>query len=131
MAGLTAKTPLISIVDDDESVRVATASLVRSAGFAVRAFASAEAFLQSPELDETACLISDVQMPGINGLELQSRLASRNRRTPIIMITAFPDDRVQEQALKAGAVCFLSKPFEADTLIQCLGRALSNAGPIN
>ncbi len=131
MAGPTAKRPLISIVDDDESVRVAMASLVRSAGFAARAFASAEAFLQSPELDETACLISDVQMPGISGLELQSRLASQNRRTPIIMITAFPDDRVQEKALKAGAVCFLRKPFEAETLIQCLGRALGNPSAVN
>jgi FixJ family two-component response regulator len=112
-------------------LRAAMVSMVRSAGFAARAFASAEAFLQSPELDETACLISDVQMPGISGLELQSRLASQNRRTPIIMITAFPDARIQEKALKAGAVCFLRKPFEAETLFRCLGRALGNPDAIN
>jgi len=121
------KRPLIAIVDDDESIRVTMGTLMRSLGFAARGFASAEEFLQSPELGETSCLISDVQMPGINGLELQSRLASENRRTPIIFITAFPDPRIEERALAGGAVGFLAKPFDGQTLIQCVDRALSQS----
>jgi CheY-like chemotaxis protein len=121
------KRALIAIVDDDESIRVMTATLMRSLGFAARGFASAEQFLQSPELGETSCLISDVQMPGISGLELQSRLASENCRTPIIFITAFPDPRIQERALADGAVCFLTKPFDGQTLIQCVDRALNRS----
>jgi FixJ family two-component response regulator len=121
------KRALIAIVDDDESIRVSTATLMRSFGHATRSFASAEEFLQSPELGETSCLISDVQMPGISGLELQSRLASENRRTPIIFITAFPDPRIQERALAGGAVCFLTKPFDGQTLIQCVDRALNRS----
>jgi FixJ family two-component response regulator len=125
MAASTAKKILISIVDDDESIRVATTGLIRSFGFVAQAFASAEEFLQSPALDETSCLISDIQMPGIDGLELQRRLASENRRTPIIFITAFPDARIRERALAGGAVCFLKKPFEGQVLIQCVDRALN------
>jgi FixJ family two-component response regulator len=125
MAGSTAKKPLISIVDDDDSVRGAVASLIRSVGFVARSFASAEEFLQSPELNETSCLISDVQMPGINGLELQSRLASQDRRTPIILITAFPEPHIRQAALKAGAICFLKKPFDGRALIHCVNRALN------
>lgn len=125
MAGSTAKKPLISIVDDDESVRGAVASLIRSVGFVARCFASAGEFLQSPELNETSCLISDVQMPGIDGLELQSRLAAQNRRTPIILITAFPEPHIKEAALKAGAICFLEKPFDGKALIHCVDRALN------
>jgi CheY-like chemotaxis protein len=121
------KRALIAIVDDDESIRVMTATLMRSLGFAARGFASAEQFLQSPELSETSCLISDVQMPGISGLELQSRLASENCRTPIIFITAFPDPRIQDRALADGAVCFLTKPFDGRTLIQCVDRALNRS----
>src|ERR1700730_13621171 len=120
-----AKNALIAIVDDDESIRLMTASLLRSFGFNAQGFASAEEFLQSPELGETSCLISDVQMPGISGLELQSRLASTNRRTPIILITAFPDPQIQERALAGGAVCFLTKPFDGQTLIQCVDRGLN------
>jgi FixJ family two-component response regulator len=121
------KRALIAIVDDDESMRVSTATLMRSFGFAARGFASAEEFLQSPELGETSCLISDVQMPGIGGLELQKRLVSENRRTPMIFITGFPDPRIQERALAGGAVCFLKKPFDAQTLIQCVDRALNRS----
>ena len=122
-----AKKALIAIVDDEESVRVSTANLIRSFGFAARGFASAEAFLKSPELGETSCVISDVQMPGIGGLELQSRLASTHRRTPVIFITAFPDPRIQERALAGGAICFLTKPFDGKTLIQCVDRALNRS----
>ena len=121
------KRTLIAIVDDDESMRVSTATLMRSFGFAARGFASAEEFLQSPEPGETSCVISDVQMPGIDGLELQSRLASTHRRTPVIFITAFPDLRIQERAIAGGAICFLKKPFDGKTLIQCVDRALNRS----
>jgi len=119
------KPPLIAIVDDDESVRVGTTSLVRSFGYEVQTYASAEDFLQSQERLSTSCLISDVQMPGLGGLELQKLLAAENSQTPIIFITAFPDAQVRTQALQAGAVCFLSKPFDGETLIECLENALS------
>jgi FixJ family two-component response regulator len=125
--GQLLQVPLISIIEDDECVRVATRSFVRSLGFAACAFASAEEFLQSPELGEMSCVISDVQMPGIGGLELQSRLASRHRRTPVIFITAFPDPRIEERALAGGAICFLTKPFDGKTLIQCVDRALNRS----
>src|SRR5262245_37496613 len=121
------KQALIAIVDDDESIRDAMTSLIRTYGFAASSFASAEEFLDSPDLGETSCLISDVRMPGISGLELQSRLASENRRTPIIFMTAFPDPRIEERALAGGAVGFLAKPFDGQTLIQCVDRALSQS----
>jgi FixJ family two-component response regulator len=122
-----AKKALIAIVDDDESIRVSTVMLMRSFGFAARDFASAEEFLQSPELGETSCVISDVNMPGISGLELQSRLASTHRRTPVIFITAFPDPRIEARALAGGAICFLTKPFDGETLIKCVDRALNRS----
>jgi FixJ family two-component response regulator len=116
--------PVISIIDDDESVRLATKRLVRSLGFIGHAFASAGEFLQSPRLDDTSCVIADVQMPGMSGLELQSVLLARGNRTPLILITAFPDEGVRARVLEAGAICFLSKPFDGPRLIQCLERAL-------
>ncbi|GLR85920.1 response regulator transcription factor [Bradyrhizobium iriomotense] len=122
-----AKKALIAIVDDDQSIRRSTATLMMAFGFAARSFASAEEFLQSPELGETSCVISDVQMPGIGGLELQSRLASTHRETPVIFITAFPDPRIQERALAGGAICFLTKPFDGEILLQCVDRALNRS----
>ena len=119
-----AKKSLIAIVDDDESIRVSTANLIRAFGFAARGFASAEEFLQSPELGETSCVISDVQMQGIGGLELQSRLASTHRRTPIIFITAQGDDKLRLQALRAGAVEFLTKAFDDQALLDSVRAAL-------
>jgi len=121
------KRALIAIVDDDESFRIAMATLMRSFGFGASSFASAEEFLESPQLGETSCVISDVQMPGISGLELQSRLASDNRQTPIIFITAFPDPRIRERALAGGAIGFLTKPFDGQALIQCVDRALNRS----
>jgi FixJ family two-component response regulator len=117
---------VISIVDDDESVRTAVGSLIKSLGFVARTFASAEEFLSSPHVDETACLISDVQMPGISGVELQSRLAADNYRTPIIFISAFGNESVAQRALKAGATAFLQKPFDGKTLVKCLDKALNS-----
>jgi FixJ family two-component response regulator len=118
------KVPVISIVDDDESVRTATESLMRSIGYIAHTFVSAEEFLQSPHVGDTSCLISDVQMPDMTGIELQSHLVGRGYRTPIIFITAFPDEKVQARALKAGAVCFLNKPFDGQTLLKHLAEAL-------
>ena len=119
-------TPVVSIVDDDESVRAATKTLLALHGFTVRAFASAEAFLQSEDLGATRCLIADVRMPGMNGLALQGQLAAQTRPIPIIFVTAYPDDRSRERALKAGALCFLSKPFDVNTLIRFVEEALRN-----
>jgi len=121
------KVPVISIVDDDESVREATKGLVRSLGYTAATFASGEEFLNSDRVNDTSCLITDVQMPGLTGLELQSRLTAIDRRIPIIFVTAFPQEQVRARALKAGAVGFLSKPFSDDSLIVCLDRALADS----
>jgi FixJ family two-component response regulator len=115
---------MISIVDDDEAVRNATRALIRSLGYRVETFASAEEFLESDRLHETACLISDVQMPGLNGIELQARLKADGHRIPIIFVTAFPDAHVRDRAMQSGAVSFMSKPFSEANLIVCLDRAL-------
>jgi FixJ family two-component response regulator len=116
---------MISIVDDDPSVREATKGLVRSLGCGAAAFASAEDFLQSDHVNDTACLITDVQMPGLSGVELQSRLIAQGNCTPIIFITAFPEQRIRARALEAGAVGFLSKPFDEDRLIEYIHAALN------
>lgn len=123
--------PVISIVDDDASVREATKGLVRSLGYQATAFGSAEEFLGSERVSETSCLIADVQMPGLNGLELQSRLAAAGHRTPVIFVTAFPEEGVRARALAAGAYGFLGKPFDEDKLLACLERALKNDGAAN
>jgi FixJ family two-component response regulator len=115
---------MISIIDDDASVRAATHRLVRSLGYIAHTFASADDFLRSSQLNDTSCVIADVQMPGMSGIELQTFLQTQGHRLPIIFITAFPDENARAQALKAGAACFLSKPFDAGTLIECLDAAL-------
>ena len=119
-----AEAPVISIIDDDPSVRTATGRLLRSMGFSVYAFASAKEFLSSPQLGETSCVIADVEMPGMSGLELQERLIAHDHGKPIIFITAFPQERARERAMKAGAVDFLSKPFDQARLLECVERAL-------
>jgi FixJ family two-component response regulator len=116
--------PLISIVDDDEPVREAIESLLKSVGFKAEVFASAEEFLNSDHLPETECLILDVRMPGMSGLELQRQLAAAGSRIPIIFITAHGDEEVQAQALKAGAVAFLRKPFSEEALLSAVQAAL-------
>jgi FixJ family two-component response regulator len=118
--------PVISIVDDDESVRAATNRLVRSLGFVALTFASADDFLRSPRLNDTSCVIADVQMPGMSGIEMQSVLIARGKNIPIIFITAFPDERTRTRALEAGAVGFLSKPFKGSALIQYIDDALNS-----
>jgi FixJ family two-component response regulator len=116
--------PVISIVDDDASVRVATNRLVRSLGYVAHTFASADEFLRSPQANESSCVIADVQMPGMSGVELQRRLVSQGHGLPIIFMTAFPDERIKARVLEAGAVCFLTKPFDGSTLIKYLDAAL-------
>ena len=118
------KAPLAAIVDDDESVRIATKSLLSSLGWRVHTFASAEEFLHSPSVNDTSCLIVDMQMPGMNGIELQQALRNGGYTTPIVFITAFPDERIAARALRAGALDFLTKPFDEKSLIECLKTAL-------
>ena len=111
---------MISIIDDDESVRFATKRLVTSAGLNARTFTSAEEFLKSDCVTESSCIITDIQMPGLSGLELHCRLLAEGHHTPVIFITAFPNDSLRARVLEAGAACFLTKPFNGESLIQCL-----------
>ena len=122
------RVPTIAVIDDDESVRLATGNLVRSLGLCVIAFASAEEFLESTRFGDVSCVISDVQMPGMSGLELQQHLALAAAQRPLIFITAFPEERLRKQAMEAGAIGFLSKQFEVRQLIECINRALDPAG---
>jgi FixJ family two-component response regulator len=118
------KVPLIAIIDDDASVRATTDSLVRSLGYIVHTFASAEEFLRSNRLDDFSCVIADVQMPGMSGVELQAHFHTQGYSLPFIFFTAFPDERIRSQALGAGAICYLTKPFDGDSLVQGLQAAL-------
>lgn len=117
---------MISIVDDDKSVREAAKMLIRSLGYTTATFASAEEFLESGRLCDTACLITDVQMPGMSGVDLQSHLVTNGYRTPVIFVTAFPAENIRNRALDAGAFGFLSKPFSEESLIACLDKALAH-----
>lgn len=118
------KTRVLAVVDDDASVRNATGRLVKSFGFTVEVFASGEEFLLSGSLRITSCLVLDVQMPGMSGLQLQRHLAAAGYRIPIIFITAYPDERTRAQALEAGAVDFLNKPFGEQDLLSGIRSAL-------
>ena len=115
---------MISIVDDDESIRKALKRLFTSVGFDVEAFASAEEFLSSRSLPDSACLILDLRMPGMSGLELQSVLTSCDRRIPVIFLTAHNDEHARDQALRGGAISFLCKPFSEETLIRDVNLAV-------
>jgi FixJ family two-component response regulator len=115
---------LISIVDDDKSVREATKGLMRSLGFAVDDFACAEDFLKSNNRRRTACVISDVQMPGMSGLDLYNRLVTSGEPIPTILITAYPDESAKARALQAGVVCYLTKPFTEEELLSCISAVL-------
>ena len=116
---------LISVVDDDESIRDSTKKLLRSAGYRVETFAGAELFLRAQELTQTACIVLDVRMPGMDGLELQRRLNDSNAGLPIIFLTAHDDARSRRLAMAGGAVDFLCKPFEANTLVSAVETALA------
>lgn len=117
---------IVCVVDDDFSIRDSTQRLIRSFGFTAEAFASAEEFESAGYLEETACLILDVQMPGISGIELQRQLASRGREIPIIFITAYEDDVVRAQAIREGAVAFLIKPFSEEVLLDAINMAFQS-----
>src|SRR5262249_53974614 len=106
------KIPVIAVVDDDEFVRGSVQSLIRSLGYKATTFSSAEAFLDSASLDDTDCLVTDLQMPGMSGVGLQNRLRAVGCRTPVIIITAFPEEQLRRQAQSGGAVAFLTKPFD-------------------
>ncbi len=115
---------MISIVDDDRSVREALKRLVRSHGYTTAAFGSAEEFLDSTELKKTACLITDVQMPGLNGVELRDHLVASGHHIPVVFITAYPEQKVEQRVLQNGAIGYLSKPIEEGRLIDCIDVAL-------
>jgi FixJ family two-component response regulator len=117
--------PRIAVVDDDESVRQGLANLISSVGYEAELYASAEEFLARPEATEAACLVLDVRMPGMSGLELQRRLAAHIGAPPVIIITAHGDDEARTDALAAGAVAFLNKPFREEILLGAISSALS------
>jgi FixJ family two-component response regulator len=122
-AGMPTNT-LIAIVDDDVSLREAMVSLMRALGFVAEAFPCAEDFLKSDGLQRTSCLIADVRMPGMSGLELYRHLVASGKPIPTVLITAHSDDGVRARALKAGIICYLTKPFREDDLLECIRSAL-------
>ncbi|MBF4560351.1 response regulator [Pseudomonas sp. p50] len=115
---------MISIVDDDESVRNAIGNLVRSIGYEPTLFSCAEDFLASAQLDDTCCLITDVHMQGMSGLDLQFELINTGQHMPIIFVTAYPEESIRKRAKAAGATCYLSKPFDGQTMIDCIEEIL-------
>ena len=119
---------VISVIDDDAFVRAATDNLLSSHGYTVHTFASAEEFLQSSSLHACSCIVADVNMPGMRGLDLLRRMRSHGHKTPFIFITAFPEDSVRDRALKSGAVGFLAKPYSAPDLIKCVETAVRDGG---
>ena len=125
---MTAPTaPLVFIVDDDSSVRKSLARLVRAAGFDVETFASAREFLTRPRYDGPSCLVLDVRMPGLSGLDLQETLAIAGQRVSIVFITGFPDVRARVKAMKGGAIDFLSKPVNDKDLLDAIERAVTES----
>jgi FixJ family two-component response regulator len=121
-----AKTKLVAIVDDDDLMRGALQGLLKAVGLSARAFASAEEFLKSGQQYQTACLIADIRMPGMSGLELQAKLNTEHCRIPTIFITAHGDTKMRMQALRAGAVEFMAKPFDDEALLESVRAALES-----
>ena len=121
------RVPLISIVDDDDSLRNSLDNLIRSVGFHAQGFSSAEAFLNSNQVHDTACLILDVRLPGMNGLELQRQIVAANWKVPIIFITSHADGDARARALEAGAVDYLFKPFREEQLLDAIDAALKHS----
>ena len=118
------KGPLVAVVDDDESIRDTTKDLLESAGLSAAVFAHAASLLKSRRLTQVCCLITDMRMPKMTGLELHQHLVASNRAIPTILMTAYPDERTQAQASKANVVSYLIKPFAADQLLACVRRVL-------
>jgi FixJ family two-component response regulator len=123
------KAPLVAIVDDDEFFRGSMRRLMRSLGYTVEAFPSAAVFLASRRLDNTKCLIADIQMPGMTGVELNARLIEAGRKIPTILVTAYPDEVTRARALKDGVVCYLRKPFDDNDLMDCIRKAVEGGRP--
>ena len=119
------KMTTVSIIDDNRVAREAIADLVNSLGYEVETYESAEDFLDCERLDQTSCLITDLQMPGLNGLDLQSHLKAHGQTMPVIFVSGFPEEKIRRRAMRAGAIGFLSKPFEEGALIECLKTTLS------
>jgi FixJ family two-component response regulator len=120
------KTKMVAVVDDDDLVRSALQGLLKAVGLSAEAFASAEEFLKSGQQHSVSCLITDIRMPGMSGLELQAKLNAESCRVPIIFITAHGDEKMRMQALRAGAVEFLAKPFDDEALLESVRAALEN-----
>ena len=125
---MVAEQCLIAVVDDDEDVREATRGLMRSLGFAVEAFPSGEDFLRSVNLDRTACLVADINMPGMTGLELHQKVSALTKSIPTILITAHPSDNSRKRALEAGVVRYLTKPVSEEELLSSINLALARSG---
>ena len=121
--------PLIAIVDDDQSIREATSNLLQSAGFLTATFADAESFLTSASEPRAACLVADMRMPGMSGLQLHQHLIASGAPIPTVLITAYPSDATRLRAREAGIVCCLAKPFSPDELLECVRGALAGATP--
>jgi FixJ family two-component response regulator len=122
--GVLLSKPLVSVIDDDASLCAALVGLVRSLGYEARGFGSAEDFLRAAETCTFSCVISDVQMPGMSGIELKRHLTARDWRVPVIMITGRADSELERSAQESGAMCLLTKPFETSVLIRCVEQAL-------
>jgi FixJ family two-component response regulator len=121
-----AKKQMISIVDDDASVREGTIDLIRANGFSAEAFEGARDFLNSEGTSRTSCLIADMRMPGMTGLELHEHLVDAGNIIPTILLTAYPDERDRQRALRAGVICYLAKPYNQDDLLACVRSALAS-----
>jgi FixJ family two-component response regulator len=119
--------PIVAIVDDDEAVGNAIGLLMRSIGLVAQAFSSGEKFLLSPELSRTGCLVVDFDMPKMSGLDLHDHLSRLGKEIPTVLITAYPSDDIRARALRAGVVCYLTKPFDESDLLSCIQAALDRA----
>jgi FixJ family two-component response regulator len=119
--------PLVAVVDDDKSIRNATRDLLRSAGFSIATFEDAESFLASASRAAAACLVADMRMPGMTGLELYEALVASGNGIPTVLITAHPEEMTQSRARAAGITCYLSKPFAPDDLLGCVREALAKS----
>ena len=122
-----AERPLVAIVDDDESIRNATRDLLRAEGFSTATFEDAESFLGSASRDRASCVVADMRMPGMTGLELYQELVAAGHAIPTVIITAHPEDVTQARAREAGITCYLIKPFGPDELLECVGEALAKS----
>jgi FixJ family two-component response regulator len=127
-AAVPTKKPLIAIVDDDQSMREATKGLMRSLGFDAEAFSSADDFLKFPHLRHTDCLVTDIHMPGMSGLDLHRRLVALGESIPTVLITAYPNETVRSRGLGPDIVGYLEKPFDEQDLLNCIRSALARGG---